>query len=198
MRESVAAESSPRLKELVERRLIQRRSILLHGATRQQTLGIQATFGKTLPELRHQRIATRVLKIILVDKDERRNVIASKQAPQSFGMPLRAVVGAHHQNRVVERTQRTLSLGRKIDVAGSVHKHNVGVAVIEYSLRRENRDATLALNLVRVQVRVAVIHTPALANATCVEQHGLGQRGLAGIDMCQDSNDRLLRHDFPR
>ena len=69
--------------------------------------------------------------------------------------------------------------------------------MVEHGLRRENRDATLALDRVRVQMRIAIVHAAALANATRVEQHGLGQRGLAGIDMRQDSNDRLLRHGSP-
>ena len=107
-------------------------------------------------------------------------------------MPLHAIVGAHHQNRVVQGTQRTLRLGRKIDMPGSVHEHNAGIAVVEHSLRREDCDAALALNLIRVQMRVAVIHTPALANAARMKQHSLGERGLTGIDMCQDPNDRLL------
>ena len=50
-------------------------------------------------------------------------------------MPLHAIVGAHNQNRIVERTQRALSLGRKVDMAGSVHKHNAGVAMVEHGLR---------------------------------------------------------------
>ena len=113
-------------------------------------------------------------------------------------MALYAIVGAHHQNRVVERAQRALRLGRKIDMAGSVHEHNVGVAVVEHGLRREDRDAALTLNLVRVQMRIAIVHAPALSNAAGMKQHGLGQRGLTGIDMCQNSYDRLLRHDLPR
>ena len=142
--------------------------------------------------MRQQRITTRVFKIDLVDKDERRNVVASKQSPQGFGMTLHAVVGSHHQDRIVERAQRALRLGRKIDMAGSVHEHNVGVAVVEHGLRREDRDAALALNLVRVKMRVAIVHAPALANAAGMKQHGLGQRGLAGIDVRQNSYDRLL------
>ena len=78
-----------------------------------------------------------------------------------------------------------------------IHEHDVGITVVEHGLRRENRDATLALDLVRIQMRIAIVHAAALANATRVEQHGLGQRGLAGIDMRQDSNDRLLRHGPP-
>ena len=107
-------------------------------------------------------------------------------------MALYAIVGAHHQNRVVERAQRALRLGRKIDMAGSVHEHNMGVAVVEHGLRREDRDAALALNLVRVKMRVAIVHAPAFTNAAGMKQHGLGQRGLTGIDMCQNSYDHLL------
>ena len=112
-------------------------------------------------------------------------------------MPLYAIVGAYHQNRVVQGTQRALRLGRKIDMAGSVHEHNVGATMVEHSLRREDRNAALTLNLVRIQMRVAIVNAAALANAARVKQHGLGQRGLAGIDMRQDSNDRLLRHGSP-
>ena len=86
---------------------------------------------------------------------------------------------------------------QKIDMPRCIHEHDVGIAMVEHGLRRENRDATLALDLVRIQMRIAIVHAAALANATRVEQHGLGQRGLAGIDMRQDSNDRLLRHGSP-
>ena len=86
---------------------------------------------------------------------------------------------------------------KKIDMPRCIHEHDVGIAMVEHGLRRENRDAALALDRISVQMRIAIVHAPALANATRVEQHGLGQRGLAGIDMRQDSNDRLLRHGSP-
>ena len=144
-----------------------------------------------------QNIAAGILQIDFVDEDERRDVIARKQAPQGFGVSLHAVVGAYNQNRVVECAQRALRLGRKIDMPRRIHEHDVGIAMVEHGLRRENRDATLALDRVCIQMRIAIVHAAALANATRVEQHGLGQRGLAGIDMRQDSNDRLLRHGSP-
>ena len=186
-----------RFKKLLERRLVQRSSVLLNGAARQQFAGIQAALGKTLPKLCQQNIAAGMLQIDFVDIDERRDVIARKQAPQSFGVPLYAVVGTHNQNSVVKRPQCALRLGRKIDMPRCVHEHDAGTTVVEHGLRRENRDATLALDRVRVQMRIAIVHAAALANAARVKQHGLGQRGLAGIDMRQDSNDRLLRHGSP-
>ena len=70
-----------RFKKLLERRFVQRSSILLNGAARQQFVGIQAALGKTLPELCQQNIAAGILQIDLVDEDERRDVIARKQAP---------------------------------------------------------------------------------------------------------------------
>ena len=85
-----------RLKKLLERRLVQRSSVLLNGAARQQFVGIQAAFGKTLPKLCQQNIAAGILQIDFVDIDERRNVIAREQAPQGFGVPLYAIVGAHN------------------------------------------------------------------------------------------------------
>ena len=84
------------LKKLLERRLVQRSSVLLNGAALQQFVGIQAAFGKTPPKLCQQNIAAGILQIDFVDIDERRNVIACKQAPQGFGVPLHAVVGAHN------------------------------------------------------------------------------------------------------
>ena len=78
-----------------------------------------------------------------------------------------------------------------------IHEHDPGITVVEHGLRRENRNAALALDRVSVQMRIAIVHTAAFTNATRIEQHGLGQRGLASIDMRQDSNDRLLRHGSP-
>ena len=150
-----------------------------------------------MPKLCQQNIAAGILQIDFVDEDECRDVITCKQAPQGFGVSLHAVVGTHNQNRIVKRAQRALRLGRKIDVAGRIHEHDVGITVVEHGLRRKKRDATLALDRVRVQMRIAIVHAAALANATRVEQHDLGQRGLAGIDVRQDSNDRLLRHGSP-
>ena len=100
-----------RFKKLLERRLVQRSSVLLNGAARQQFVGIQAALGKTLPKLCQQNIAAGILQIDFVDIDERRNVIARKQAPQGFGVSLHAIVGTHNQNRVVECAQRALRLG---------------------------------------------------------------------------------------
>ena len=85
-----------RLKKLLERRLVQRSSILLNSTARQQFVGIQAALGKTLPKLCQQSIETGMLQIDLVDKDERRDVIARKQAPQGFGVPLHAIVSTHN------------------------------------------------------------------------------------------------------
>ena len=45
----------------------------------------------------------------------------------------------------------------------------MGIAVIEHGLRREDRDTALALNRVSVQVRIAIVHAAALANAARVE-----------------------------
>lgn len=84
-------------------------------------------------------------------------------------MPLHAVVGAHNQNRVVECAQRALRLGRKIDMSRRIHEHDVSIAMVEHSLRREDRNTALALNLVRIQMRIAIVHAAALANAARVE-----------------------------
>ena len=67
-------------------------------------------------------------------------------------MPLHAVVGAHHQNRIVKRAQRALCLGRKIDMPRRIHEHDVGIAMVEHGLRREDRNAALALDRVRIQM----------------------------------------------
>ena len=87
-----------------------------------------------MPKLCQQNIAAGILQIDFVDIDERRDVIARKQAPQGFGVPLYAIVGAYHQNRVVQGTQRALRLGRKIDMPRCIHEHDVGFTVVEHSL----------------------------------------------------------------
>ena len=73
------------------------KSVLLNGENKisldyqSQRLGRQTMVIKM--DKQHN---IRVSDLDFVDIDERRNVIACKQAPQGFGVPLHAVVGAHN------------------------------------------------------------------------------------------------------
>ena len=80
--------------------------------------------------------------------------------PHGFGMALHAIVGAHHENRVVECLQCALSFGRKVNMARSIDEHEMQILEIERRLRRENRDTALALHSIGVQMRVTVIDAP--------------------------------------
>ena len=82
-------------------------------------------------DLLHQRIRIGGGKIHLVDKQECRHPIARKQVPHGLGMPLDAVICADHEHRAVERAQRALGLGGKVDVPGGVEQHVMEALEIE-------------------------------------------------------------------
>ena len=142
-------------------------------------------------ELGEKFFSPGVFQVALVHEDKGRNRMALEQVPKRLGMALDAVVGPHHENRVVEGLQRALRLGGEVHVAGRVHEHEVGVAPVKGGAGRENRDAALALHGVGVEVRVAAVHAAGVANGARDGEHGLRERGLARVDVRQKSHDRL-------
>ena len=113
-------------------------------------------------------------------------------------MTLHAVVGAHHQNRVIECAQRALRLGGKVNMSRSIDQHEMRIGIVKHRLSRENRDSAFALDCIGVQMGVAVVHATAPANFSGFEEHGLGKRRFSGIDVRQNPHNRLLRHVLVR
>ena len=81
-------------------------------------------------------------------------------------------------------------------MSGRVQQHEVRPGIIEVGLLGEDGDAALALDLLGVEVGVAVVDAAAGAYGPGLEEHGLRERRLAGIDMGEEPYDRLS-HRIP-
>ena len=117
--------------------------------------------------------------------------MALEQAPEGAGVPLDAVVRAYDEHREIEGGERPLRLGGEIDVPGGVHQRDRGVCVFEGCLGGEDRDATVALHEVGVEVGVAAVDAPAGADGARVEQHRFCECGLTCVDVRQYADNRL-------
>jgi hypothetical protein len=113
-------------------------------------------------------------------------------------LALDTLARVEHQDRAVEHTESTLDLDREVDVTGRID--DVDVVGRELLLRSIphavgrgglDRDALLALQIHRVHLgadAVFAAHLVNLVNATRVEQDPLGERRLAGVDVCRDAD----------
>ena len=106
-------------------------------------------------------------------------------------MTLDAVICAYDEHREVEGGERPLRLGGEIDVTGGVHQRDHGVCVLEGRLGGEDRDATVTLHEVGVEVGVTAVDATAGADGARVEQHRFCERCLTCVDVRQYADNRL-------
>ena len=131
-------------------------------------------------------------EVHLVHEHEGGHPIALEQPPERGGVARDAVVGAHEQDRVVEHLQRALRLGGEVHVARRVEQHEVRARIVEHRLLGEDGDAAGTLDLVGVEVGVAMVDAPELTDAARVIEHRLGKRRLARVHVRDDAHDSLL------
>src|SRR5258707_16351 len=125
--------------------------------------------------------------IHLVGEDDARNLVLVALTPDGLGLRLNALVGIEHAHRAVEHAQRTLDFDGEVDVAGGVDDVEP-LAVPERGGRsRGDRDAALLLLFHPVHRRGTFVHFADLVTLAGVIEDALGGRGLAGIDMCHDT-----------
>ena len=187
-----AAGDRPALQVLVERALV-RGGGLLSGdrVPGKQRRRVQAAGREPLGELGEKRLSAGVLQVALAHEDQRGDVVALEELPHGLGVALHAIVGAHHQDRRVECGHGALRLRGEVHVAGRVHEREANSLPVELGLRREDRDAALALHRVGVEVGAAVVHAPRGADGARGGEHGLRERGLARVHVGEKPNHRL-------
>ena len=76
-------------------------------------------------------------------------------------------------------------------MAGGVYQRDRGVCVLEGRLGGEDRDATVTLHEVGVEVGVAAVDAPAGADGARIKQHRFCERGLTCVDVRQYADNRL-------
>jgi hypothetical protein len=113
-----------------------------------------------------------------------------------------ALRGIHQQHHAVDHRQAALDLAAEIGVAGGVDdvdRHgNVGVGAVvgDRSVLREDRDALLALEIVRVHR--ALFDVRVLPERAGLAQHGVHEGRLAVIDVRDDRDVAEVRTEGMR
>ena len=154
-----------------------------------ETRKVDAAIGKTLLELVQQCRLIGTGRIHLIDEDESGHLVTCQQSPQRLGMTLNAVGAGDHQNRIVEYTQGAFRFGGEIDVAWSVKQGQRKTVRFDDGRFGEDGDAALTLHCIRVEKRIAMIHTAKPAHLTGGIEQRLRQCGLTRIHMCQNAGD---------
>ena len=95
---------------------------------------------------------------------------------------------AEHHHAAVQHAQAALDLGREIDVAGRVDQVDDHVFPAKGDAGGLDRDAAFLLLGIEVGDSVTPIHVSHAVRGAAVEQHPLGERGLARVDVGNDAD----------
>ena len=97
------------------------------------------------------------------------------------GLGERALARVDEQEHTIDHREAALDLTAEVRVAGGVDDVDLHPAVADRDVLREDRDALLALEVVRVQDPVVdLLVVPERAR---LPEHGVDQRGLAVVDV---------------
>ncbi len=143
--------------------------------------------GQLGGELAQDAVVTGATAVDLVDEDERGDAEAAQRAHEHAGLRLHALHGGHHQDGAVQHAQHPLHLGDEVGMARRVDQVDRGVADGEGHDRRLDGDAAPAFQGKGVGLGVAVIDAADLVDDPGGVQQPLGQAGLTGVYMRQDS-----------
>ena len=108
-------------------------------------------------------------------------------AHQHPGLCLHAFDGGDHQHGAVEHAQHPFDLGDEVRVARGVDQVDRGVVDDERHHRGLDGDAALPFQRQGVGLGGAVVDAADLVDDAGGMQDPLGQAGLTGVDMRQDS-----------
>ena len=142
-------------------------------------------------------VRARVLAVDLVDHDDDRHAELERFREHEARLRQRAFGRVDQEQHAVGHLQRALDLAAEVGVAGRVDDVDRVVFVFDAAVLRENRDAALALEIVRVHH--AIGHGLVVTEDAGLTQHGVDQSGLAVIDVGDDGDvSKLLSGHWRR
>jgi len=143
--------------------------------------------------------------VALVDEGDARHLVAVHLPVDGDRLRLDAAHRAENEHRAVEDAQRTLHLDGEVDVPWGVDDVDEVVLPLAVGGRGGDGDSALLLQFHEVHGcarAVLALHLVNGVDARRVEEHALGQRGLARVDVGgnADVSDALdvLTHGGPR
>ena len=133
-------------------------------------------------------IEVRASPVHLVDERDPRDAVPVRLPPDRLGLGLHAGDATEHADRTIEHTQRTLHLRGEVHVPGCVDQADLVVLPRAGGRRGRDRDAALPLLVEVVHRGFAIVDLTRLVTAARDEQDPLADRGLARVDVGDDSD----------
>ncbi len=129
-------------------------------------------------------VGARVLAVDLVDHDDRAQVEFERLAQHEARLRHHALGRVDEQEHALHHLQHALDLTAEIGVAGGVDDVEFDVAVADGGVLRQDRDAALAFE--RVRIHHARARRLPLAKDAALLEHGVDERRLAVVDVGDD------------
>ena len=127
-----------------------------------------------------------VAAVDLVHHEKRRQTGLARLAEHEACLRQRSLVGVHEEEHRVRHAQHALHLPAEVGVARGVDEVDLHAAVLDGAVLREDRDAALALELVRVHHQRLVLRQG--GDGTGRHEEAVDQRGLAVVDVGHDGD----------
>ena len=125
-----------------------------------------------------------VLPVDLVDHHHRREAERERLAEHESRLRQRSLGRVHEQEHSVDEAQTALDLAAEVGVARRIDDVDLHAAIGDGGVLRQDGDALLALELVRVH---GAVHQGLVgAEDAGLSQHEVDQRGLAVVDVRDD------------
>jgi len=142
----------------------------------------------------HHPVRPSAGSVDLVDDDDRLQPLRQRLARDEAGLRHRTLDGVHQQQHAVDHRQHAFDFTAKVRMPRRVYDVDVSAFVVDRAVLREDRDATLALQVVRVHD--AFGNLLVLAERAGLLQQFVDQRGLAVVDVGNDCDvAQLAFHD---
>ena len=185
--------------DFLDNRLHQRlevRAVIVHAVLRNtvasrrvddrevELIVIGIEFHEELEDLIVDIVHALVRLIDLVDDDNRLQLLLQGLAQDVLRLRHWAFECIDEQENAVDHVEDTLDLAAEVSVARGIDDVDLDAVVHDGRVLRENRDAALALDIARVHD--AFSHLLIRAEYMALLQHGIDQRRLAVVDVCND------------
>ena len=134
----------------------------------------------------------RIAAVNLVEHDDGQQLGLERLLQDVARLGQRAFARVHQEEDAVHHFQRALDFSAEIAVAGSVHDIDFRVVIEQRRVFRQDGDAALALEIVRVH-HALHDHLIVAEHAALVE-HGVHQRGFPVVHVSDDGDIANLWH----
>src|SRR5690606_4807984 len=125
----------------------------------------------------------RPFAVELVNEDQARHVVLIRLTPNGFALRFDPFARAKDYDRAVEHAQAALDLGGEVDVARRIEQVDGDVLPRKRHAGRIDGDAALLLFWIAIGFGRPFIDLSDAMLRAAVKQHALGNRGLASVDV---------------